>query len=262
MQRANIHLTDTHCHLYSAEFDADRHDMITRAIDSGVQRMMMPNIDLDSIEPMMSICSEFPQHCFPMMGLHPCSVREDYKDVLKKMRYFIDANEVFGIGETGVDLYWDTTLKDKQVEAFEEQISIGIEKNLPVIIHSRESLDLNIGIIKNRQTDNLKGIFHCFGGTYEQAISIYEAGFKLGIGGIATFKKSPLIALLPKLPVDSIVLETDAPYLAPVPYRGKRNESSYLISIAEIVASCLNISMAEVSRITNSNANEVFGKIE
>ncbi|MEO6130261.1 MAG: TatD family hydrolase [Saprospiraceae bacterium] len=251
---------DTHCHLYAAEFGPDQSAMIRRALDNHVNQMMLPNIDVESIPAMLALHQLFPDHCKPMMGLHPCSVEDNYQEVLSKMKNELHKGGYSGIGETGVDLYWETKTKTMQIEAFEEQIEWAKEFDLPVIIHSRESLDLNIDIIKNHQDGNLKGIFHCFGGDYSQAMRIYELGFKIGIGGVITFKKSELGEVLPKIPIEMIVLETDAPYLAPVPYRGKRNESSYILLIAEKVASCLSLSMEEVSGLTTRNAEAVYGK--
>ncbi len=251
---------DTHCHLYASDFDPDRPEMIKRALDAGVRQMMLPNIDLESLPSMLDLVGHFPDACKPMMGLHPCSVKEDFMEVLGQMKQEIGKGGYVGVGETGIDLYWETKTKEIQKDAFEHQIEWAKEFDLPIIIHSRESLDLNIEIIAGSQDGRLRGIFHCFGGNYEQAKRIYELGFKIGIGGIITFKKSELDHLLPKLPPEMIVLETDAPYLAPVPYRGKRNESSFLILIAEAVARSLNLSLKEVSEMTTRNAEAVFKK--
>lgn len=251
---------DTHCHLFASEFDEDRSTMINRALNNNVMQMMLPNIDMDTLPLMMSLAKSFPECCKPMIGLHPCSVKEDFGDVLTKMKIEIQKGGFYGIGETGVDLYWETKTKDIQIAAFEAQIEWGREFDFPVIIHSRESLDLTIDIISRHQDGTLKGIFHCFGGTYSQAMLIHELGFKIGVGGVITFKKSELGQLLPKLPKEIIVLETDSPYLAPVPHRGKRNESSYLVLVAEKVAQSLNLSLEEVAKLTTSNAHDVFGK--
>lgn len=251
---------DTHCHLFAADFDDDRQEMVMRALEKGITQMMLPNIDLSTISAMSSLAKIFPGHCKPMMGLHPCSVKEDYIEILSLMKNEIHQGGYYGIGETGVDLYWEVKNKDIQVLAFEEQIQWGQEFNLPVIIHSRESLDLTIDLIANQQDGYLKGIFHCFGGNYTQAKRIYELGFKIGIGGVITFKKSTLPELLPSLPPEMIVLETDAPYLSPVPFRGKRNESSYLILVAHKVAEALKITLEELSGLTTTNAEAVFGK--
>jgi len=260
MESKQIHWTDTHCHLYVNDFDVDQKDMMKRAIDAGVTHMMMPNIDLESIDRISTLASEYPAHCFPMMGLHPCSVKSDYVQVLSEIEKVLFAGNFIGVGETGIDLYWDITFRQQQIEAFELQIKWARELNLPVIIHSRESLDLNIAIITKLQDGELRGIFHCFGGSLEQALRISEVGFKIGIGGVVTYKNSNLPEVLPNLPLSLIVLETDAPYLTPVPFRGKRNESSYIPLIAAKVADILGISLAELAKLTNDNASEVFGK--
>ena len=255
-----MHWIDTHCHLYANEFDADRTLMINRAIEAGIDKMMLPNIDESSIQFMDSLVNEFPGHCYAMMGLHPGSVKEDYKPILDRMEALIHQGQYVGVGETGIDLYWDVTYKEQQIDAFRIQIQWGKELDLPVIIHSRESLDLNISIIAEEQDGRLKGIFHCFGGTEEQAKSIYDLGFKVGIGGTVTYKNSTLSSVLPKIPTSMIVLETDSPYLAPVPFRGKRNESANLTLVGEKVAEILAISAAELASMTTDNAREVFGK--
>ena len=260
METSQISWIDTHCHLYAAEFDPDRAEMIGRALGHGVSQMMMPNIDLDSISTMMALASLFPDHCMPMMGLHPCSVTDNYQEILDQMKPEILHRSFVGIGETGVDLYWETKNRNIQIDAFEQQIGWSREFDLPVIIHSRESLELNIEIIANQQDGSLRGIFHCFGGDYTQAMRIYELGFKIGIGGVITFKSSGLDTLLPQLPSEMIVLETDAPYLTPVPYRGKRNESSYLVLIAQKVAQSLNMSLEDLAQLTSGNASGVFRK--
>ena len=260
MQTSEIQFIDTHCHLYSAEFDADRHDMVRRSIDAGIGQMMMPNIDQLTLDPMMELARLFPTHCFPMIGLHPCSVKNDFEQQLEAIKRRAEEYDFIGIGETGVDLYWDQSTRDIQIEAFEEQIRWGREMNLPVIIHSRESLDLNIEIIARHQSGGLRGIFHCFGGSLDQALRIHDMGFKIGIGGVVTFKKSELPAILPRVPAEMIVLETDAPYLAPMPFRGKRNESSYLKLIAEQVAAILGLPLKDLGELTNRNAFGVFGK--
>ncbi|MGB4850525.1 MAG: TatD family hydrolase [Saprospiraceae bacterium] len=260
METSQMYWIDTHCHLYASEFDVDRYEMIQRALNNNVMKMMLPNIDMDSMPGMKALTKLFPENCKPMMGLHPCSVKEDFNEVLAQMKIEIQRGGYYGIGETGVDLYWETKTKKIQISAFEEQIAWGKEFDLPVIIHSRESLDVTIDIISNHQDGTLRGIFHCFGGDFAQAMRIYDLGFKIGIGGVITFKKSDLVQLLPTLPQEIIVLETDAPYLAPVPHRGKRNESSYLSIVAEKVAQSLNLPLEEVAKLTTRNAEGVFGK--
>lgn len=260
METSQLKLVDTHCHLYATEFEQDREAMIHRAIDVGVTWMLLPNIDMESISGMWSLVDRYPQFCKPMMGLHPCSVKPDFQSILDKMKSEFATRKYIGVGETGIDLYWDTTYKTQQIEAFEQQIEWAREFNLPVIIHSRESLDLTIDIISSHQDGSLRGIFHCFGGDYEQIKRIDALGFKVGIGGVVTFKKGGLAELLPQIPLKMMVLETDAPYLAPVPFRGKRNEPSYLTVIANKIAETLGIAINEVSRITSENAEAVYGK--
>ncbi len=260
METSQIRWTDTHCHLYAAEYDADLDAMISRALDSGVSRMMLPNIDEQSITGMLALADRFPASCFPMMGLHPCSVRDDYQQVLDRMKIRIHSGPYVGIGETGIDLYWDTTYRNEQIDAFEQQIGWAQELDLPVIIHSRNSLDLTIDIVTRLQNGQLRGIFHCFSGSLTQVNEIHAIGFKVGIGGVLTYKKSGLEELLPQIPREMIVLETDAPYLAPVPYRGKRNEAAYLPIIAGRAAKILGISMEELSALTCENADTIFRK--
>ena len=260
METSQLRWIDTHCHLYAAEFEQDREVMIHRAMDAGVTWMLLPNIDIESISGMWSLVDKYPQFCAPMMGLHPCSVKQDFQSILDKMKSEFSTRKYIGVGETGIDLYWDTTFRTQQIEAFEQQIEWAREFDLPVIIHSRDSLDLTIDIISRHQDGSLRGIFHCFGGDYEHVKQIDALGFKVGIGGVVTFKKGGLAELLPQIPLRMMVLETDAPYLAPVPYRGKRNEPAYLVGIANKIAETLEIPINEVSRLTSENAEAVYGK--
>ncbi len=260
METSQLRFIDTHCHLYSAEFDQDRDIMVDRAIDAGVTWMLLPNIDMESIPGMWDLVNKYPQFCKPMMGFHPCSVKPDFQSILDKMKIEFSNREYVGVGETGIDLYWDKTYKSQQIEAFEQQIGWAKEFDLPVIIHSRESQDLTIEIISKHQDGSLRGIFHCFGGDFEQVKKIDALGFKVGIGGVVTFKKGGLAEILPQIPLHMMVLETDAPYLAPVPYRGKRNEPAYLVGIANKIVETLGITINEVSRITSENAEAVYGK--
>jgi TatD DNase family protein len=251
---------DTHCHLYVEEFAHDQDAMIERAISTGISRMMMPNIDESSIPSMLKLADAFPGNCLPMMGLHPCSVKADYHEVLDRMELEFEKRSFAGVGETGIDLYWDKTFEKEQVVSFERQISWARHLKLPVIIHSRESLPLTIEIITRHQDGELKGIFHCFSGTKDQVEQINKLGFKVGIGGVLTYKKAGLMELLPDIPRHMLVLETDSPYLAPVPHRGKRNEPLYLADIASRMADILGLDLAEVAEITTRNAEEVYGK--
>ena len=222
--------------------------------------MMMPNIDEDSIPAMLELANAYPDHCFPMMGLHPCSVKADFREILDRMEPEFEKRIYFGVGETGIDLYWDTTFEKEQIISFERQITWAKQYHLPVIIHSRESLHLTIDVITRHQDGNLKGIFHCFSGTKEQVDQIDGLGFKVGIGGVLTYKKSGLAELLPEIPRHMLVLETDSPYLAPVPHRGKRNEPLYLIEVAKKMAEVLHVGLDEVAEWTARNAEEVYGK--
>ena len=260
METAQFKWIDTHCHLYVAEFDQDRAEMVGRALASGVYKMMLPNIDTQSIPGMLELVKAYPGHCFPMIGLHPCSVKDNFAEVLDQMEPELNSGSYIGVGETGIDLFWDTTFKVKQIEAFERQIGWAKKFRLPVIIHSRESLDLTIEVIEQHFDQDLKGIFHCFSGTQEQINRIERLGFKVGIGGVATFKKAGLAEMLAQIPLSMMVLETDAPYLAPVPYRGKRNEHSYLALVGQKIADVLGMPLEEVARITSSNAESVYGK--
>lgn len=260
METAQFKWIDTHCHLYVAEFDHDRYEMVRRALDSGVQKMMLPNIDAKSIPGMRELANAYPAHCFPMIGLHPCSVKEGFEEVLDFMEQELATGAYIGIGETGIDLFWDTTFKQQQIEAFVRQIGWAKKFRLPVIIHSRESLDLTISVIEGHHDQDLKGIFHCFSGSQDQVNRIERLGFKVGIGGVVTFKKAGLAEILTQIPLSMMVLETDAPYLAPVPYRGKRNEPSYLGLIGQKIADVLDMPLEEVARITSGNAEAVYGK--
>lgn len=260
MQTSQLKWIDTHCHLYVHEFDADRDEMIKRALSGGISKMMLPNIDEASLPEMKKLAKRFSTQCFPMMGLHPCSVKADYEEILNRMEIEFDTHEYIGVGETGIDLYWDKTFEQEQVKAFERHIQWAKQFDLPIIIHSRESLDLTIEVISNHQNGTLRGIFHCFSGSRDQVNKIDNLGFKVGIGGVVTYKKAGLAELLPEIPKRMIVLETDSPYLAPVPYRGKRNEPFFILEVANKIAEVLNMSLSELAALTTANAEEVYGK--
>jgi len=253
---------DTHAHLYSEQFNEDIDVVINNAINAKVLKIYLPNIDLQSIEGMNLLQRTYPDHCFPMMGLHPCSVKDDYQDVLKTMKGFLDNGLYFGIGETGIDLYWDITFKTEQIDAFETQIEWAKSSGLPIIIHSRESLDLTIEIIEKHKSESLKGIFHCFNGTVDQCKRIVDIDFMMGLGGVTTFKKANLDDMIRYLPMNNMLLETDAPYLAPTPFRGKRNESSYIPLIAEKIADIRNVDIEEIMEATTINASKIFSKAD
>lgn len=250
---------DTHTHLYEEQLNLDETEMIERALDAGVTKMYMPNCDSGTIESMMRIGKTWPSNCFPMMGLHPCYVKDNYKDELAVVVDWLAKEKFYAVGEIGLDYYWDLTHTAQQKEAFAYQIDLALQYNLPIVIHSRESTQDCIDIVRSKQNGKLNGIFHCFGGTIEEAKQIIELGFYMGIGGVVTFKKSTLPDVIKEVGLSNIVLETDAPYLAPVPYRGKRNESGYIPLIAEKIGDIMQMSREEVGRITTTNAEKIFG---
>ncbi len=249
---------DTHTHLYDEQLAPDGAEMIQRALDAGVKKMYMPNCDSGTIAPMMAVAEKWPQHCFPMMGLHPCYVKENYREELDIVARQLAAGKFHAVGEIGLDYYWDLTFKEQQIEAFEHQIDQALQYELPIVIHSRESLQDCIDIVRAKQNGKLKGIFHCFSGNEQEARQIVELGMFLGIGGVLTFKNSKLPEAIKNISLDNMVLETDAPYLAPTPYRGKRNESSYIPLIAEKLAEIKQASIEEVARIATRNADKIF----
>lgn len=251
-------LIDTHAHLYAKEFEEDREEMLQRAVDTGIERIYLPNIDNSSIEGMLALEKAYPNICFPMMGLHPCYVKDDYKEQLAIVRSWLDKRDFVAIGEIGIDLYWDKTTLEQQKDAFRTQISWAKEFNRPIVIHARESLDIIIDIIREEKTDRLNGIFHCFTGTIEQANAIIELGFYMGIGGVLTFKKAGLDKVVKDIPLSSLVLETDAPYLSPTPRRGKRNESAYVQYVAKKLAIIKDEKLETIETITTQNAKNVF----
>ncbi len=250
---------DTHAHLYAKEFDEDRHAMLQIAINVGVEKFFLPNIDEDSIEGMHQLCKDFPNQCYPMMGLHPCSVAANYKEQLATIKEAFNPNFHIGIGEIGIDLYWDKSLLKEQLEAFEEQIKWAKELRLPIVIHARDSFDEIFEVVDGLNDENLRGIFHCFTGNEAQANKILGyGGFKLGVGGVVTFKNSGLAEVLKNIPLSELVLETDSPYLAPVPKRGKRNESSYIPLIAAKLSEVYECSLKEIATTTTNNALTLF----
>lgn len=251
-------LIDTHTHLYSPEFDEDRVEVIRRAIDSGVEKFYLPAIDSSYIAAMLQTKELFPDHVFLMAGLHPTSVKEDYKQELQMVEEFMSKYDYNGIGESGLDFYWDKTFIEEQKDSLHQHCAWAIEKNHPLILHTRDSIDDTLDIIEQYAAKGLRGIFHCFTGNLSQARRIIHSGFYLGIGGVLTFKNSGLDSVIKEISLDHIVLETDSPYLAPVPYRGKRNESSYIKHVAEKLAEIKNTSLEEVAAITSDNARKVF----
>jgi TatD DNase family protein len=254
-----MQLIDTHAHLYSRKFDVDRKEMVQRALDGGVYRMYLPNIDSQSIDSMLELEAAFPENCFAMMGLHPCSVQpgEDEKELALVEKYLGERSWA-GIGETGIDLHWDKSTLAIQQHAFARHIEWAKDLDRPLIIHSRVSNEECLELVKAGQDGRLRGIFHCFSGTVEQAQRMIDLGFMLGIGGTLTYKNSELPEVLAAIPLEHIVLETDAPYLPPVPYRGKRNESSYVQFVAEKLAEVKACTPQEVAEKTTANALRMF----
>jgi TatD DNase family protein len=252
-------LIDTHAHLYSEDFADDRDEMIRNAVQAGVQKIVLPNIDENSIESMLELSNAYPEVCFPLMGLHPTSVGENYKDKLQIVESWLGRRDFFGIGETGIDLYWDKTYQKEQEDAFRIQLQIARSLHKPVVIHVRNSFNEVYEILSNEQDGNLCGVFHCFSGSINEAQKIIDIGFSLGVGGVVTFKNSNLPETLRQVDIKHVVLETDSPYLAPMPHRGRRNESAFLLKIAEKVANIYGIDIAEVSLKTSANAKMLFG---
>jgi len=252
-------IIDTHCHLYVDAFKADISEVMNRAAAAGVQKFYLPAIDSGEIDNMLLLENKFPGKCIPMMGLHPCSVKENYREELAIVEGWLSKRKFAAVGETGLDFYWDRTFETQQYEAFRLQIAWALQYDLPVVIHTRDAMQECIDVVKEFVPRGVKGIFHCFGGTVDNAREIIEAGFYLGIGGVLTYKKSGLAEVLQQIDLQHIVLETDAPYLTPVPFRGKRNESSYLKYIVENIALIKNISTEEVAAITTANAEKIFG---
>ncbi len=249
---------DTHTHLYLDEFDQDREQTIRSAIDAGVTRMMLPNIDSSSIGGMLKLCDAFPQNCLPMIGLHPTSVKANYLDELAIVEKWILEKKFYGIGECGIDLYWDKTYAIEQEFVFRHHIDLARTYDLPLIVHIRESFNEVIEILKDVNKSDLYGIFHCFSGSVEQARQAIKYGFSLGLGGVITFKNNKMQETLKHIELEHLVFETDAPFLAPVPYRGKRNEPAYIPIIARMVADIKGISIEKVAEATTSNAERIF----
>lgn len=253
-------MIDTHCHLYVEEFQQDIKEVILRAEAKGVKNFFMPAIDSSTHNAMILLEEEHKGICYAMIGLHPCSVKEDYLKELAVVEVWLKKRPFAAIGEAGLDFYWDTTFKKEQYAALERQAELAIQYDLPLVLHTRNAMQETIDVISNYKGRNLKGIFHCFGGSLTEAEQIIETNFLLGIGGVVTYKKSGLDAVLPSISLQHIVLETDAPYLSPVPFRGKRNESAYLKEIAEKIASIKNVSVEEVMSVTTENAKQLFYK--
>ncbi|MEP7267468.1 MAG: TatD family hydrolase [Saprospiraceae bacterium] len=251
-------LIDTHAHLYVKEFSNDRLEMVERAKAAGVSKIFLPNIDVDTI-PQMKELVDLDRILYPMIGLHPCSVKSEFENDLKILKSELDTSTYYGIGETGIDLYWDKTTLDIQIAALKVQCDWALEYNLPIILHTRNATSVVIDLLEKLPARPSKGIFHCFGGTIDEINRINELGdYCFGIGGVITFKNGGLFEMIPHIPMEKLVLETDSPYLAPAPYRGKRNESSYLKLIVDKLAESLQLSVEGVTELTTSNANRIF----
>jgi TatD DNase family protein len=251
--------TDTHTHLYSEEFDQDRNEMIQRAIEAGVSRFFVPSIDSNYTQKMYELEKEFPENIFLMMGLHPTYVKENYLEELAHVEIELSKRKFQAIGEIGIDLFWDKTFLKQQQHAFQHQIQLAKKYNLGINIHCRDAFDETFEVLESEKAADLFGIFHCFTGDLAQAEKAISLGMKLGIGGVATFKNGKIDQFLNQIDIKHIVLETDSPYLAPVPYRGKRNESSYVTLVAQKLAEIYNLSIEEIAQITTENSKAVFG---
>lgn len=255
----DIILTDTHTHIYYHLGTEKLDQQIQRCLDHHIKRLFLPNVDTESIDAVFGTAKRYPDLCFPMLGLHPCSVKENFKEELQTIHEAIEKSKIYAIGEIGIDLYWDKSTLAWQQQAFRTQIQWAKEMSLPIVIHCREAFDEVFEVLDEMNDEKLFGIFHCFTGTLDQARRAINLGFKLGIGGVVTFKKASLDAVVKEIDLQHIVLETDAPYLAPTPYRGKENESSYLIYVAQKMAELHNLSVEEIAAITTQNSKEIFG---
>ncbi len=254
--------TDTHTHLYISDFESDRYEVVKKAIDTGITRMILPGINSSYIPVQIDLAEKFPENCFPAFGLHPSDVNEDFKKEINIAAEYLQKINAVAVGETGIDLYWDKTYAEQQKTAFEKQVILAKEFKLPIIIHVREAFKEVFDIIDKLNDKNLTGIFHSFTGTKKEAQKIIEyGGFKIGINGIVTFKNSGLDKVVQEIDLHHIVLETDSPYLSPVPKRGRRNESSHLIYIAEKIAEIKKVSLDKVAKVTNENTEETFKNI-
>lgn len=254
----DIRLIDTHAHLYVDAFSEDREEMLQRAWDAGVEQVFLPNIDQDSIPEMLALEEAHPERCVAMMGLHPCHVKEDYEAQLAEVKKWWEQRSFAAVGEIGIDLYWDKSTFEWQKDAFLRQVALAKKYGKPIVIHSREATQEVIELLEEEKGEDLYGIFHCFTGSKEEAEAIHELGFFLGIGGVVTFKNAGLDKTVQELPLEWLVLETDSPYLAPAPKRGKRNESAYVRRVAERIAAVKELPLGEVAKVTNRNARQVF----
>ncbi|MEO6633364.1 MAG: TatD family hydrolase [Mucilaginibacter sp.] len=254
-----MQLTDTHTHLYYQTDTQKRAELMQRCFDNGIDRLFLPNVDVASVAQVYDLVDAYPDNCFPMLGLHPCSVKDDWQQVLANIKALHQNHKIYAIGEIGIDLYWDKTTLTQQIAAFKQQIAWAKELKLPIVIHCREAFDEVFEVLEEEKDDLLRGIFHCFTGNLEQAKKVIDLGFYLGIGGVVTYKNGGLDKILPEIDLSHVVLETDSPYLSPVPHRGKPNESSYLIYVAQKVADVYQVGLDVVADVTTANSKKIFG---
>lgn len=252
-------LTDTHTHLYYETDAVKRSELMQRCKQNDISRLFLPNVDAASVPLMFELLEAYPANCYPMLGLHPCSVKDNWEEELAVIQPALHQHKIYAIGEIGIDLYWDKTFLTEQIHAFKLQIKWAKALKLPIVIHCRDAFDEVYQVLLDEQDDNLRGIFHCFTGTLEQAEKITALGFYLGIGGVVTYKNAGLDKILPQIDLKHVVLETDSPYLTPVPYRGKPNESSYLIYVAQKVSDLYQTSVEHVAEVTTENSKKIFG---
>lgn len=251
-------MIDTHAHIYLEQFKEDINDVIERAQEAGLSKIYLPNIDHTSIDDMLELEAKYPELCLATMGLHPCSVNKDFEQELYQVENWLTKRKFVAIGEMGTDLYWDKSFVDQQVEAFNIQCDWAKQYQIPIIIHCRESIDMTIELVEKQKTDELTGVFHCFNGTVEQAEKIKALGFHIGLGGVSTFKNAGMDKVIPALDLAHVVLETDSPYLSPVPHRGKRNEPAFVKLVAQKVADLKEMPLSDLDEITTQNARKLF----
>jgi TatD DNase family protein len=254
-----VSLIDTHCHVYLKHFDADLDEVIQSAKRQGVQQILMPNVDEETVDRLHHLADTYPGYCIPMMGLHPCDVEEDWQEELDRLLAWFDKRKYIAVGEIGLDLYWDKTTLDRQVLALKRQIEFAIERDLPVVLHTRDSTDKTLDVLAEYKGTNLRGVLHCFSGSMEQATRAIKLNMMLGIGGVLTFKNAGIAEVVKHIDLEHIILETDAPYLPPVPHRGKRNEPGYVYHVAAFLAELRGQGLAEIGRVTTENAKRLFG---
>ncbi len=252
-------LIDTHSHIYSTDFIHDLDEVVQRAYSNDVRKIVLPNIDSSSVKNLLNLVDTYPHICIPLMGLHPTSVNHDYQEELQVVEYWLKKRKFYGIGEIGIDLYWDKSFLDEQIHAFRFQLDLAKQYELPVVIHVRDSFDEVFQVLQEKADGKLTGVFHSFSGTIEQAQLVIEMGFKIGVNGIVTFKKSGLDQIIKQIDPQHLIVETDSPYLTPSPFRGKRNESSYLVYIAQKIADLHQMTVGDVAKITTENARKLFG---